>query len=240
MHKITFLIATFIQVFIASIAYTEDKIDKTELYKLQAQYRKDLKQIESEAAQKAARLKEQYIHDLDGLMQKYTQESRLDEALAVREEKKRLLEGTNNKKVSLDDTDNKKISNEIVEGVGWKQFCVGATREELVKTFGKPDPSPEDRWLQWKKRYFIHCLMDDTGGAHELRFDVGFRGKTTAGIEIGSSLKQAIAAYGEPNSTVEEGSNAKKLEWSSKGILIWFFNDKVHQIVIFRPYLPNN
>jgi hypothetical protein len=136
----------------------------------------------------------------------------------------------------MKDTNTINISNEneIVEGVGWKQFCVGATKEELIIAFGKPDSNTDDKWLQWKKKY-IHCLIDNTQGAFELRFDAGFKGKTTEGIEIGSSLKQAIEAYGEPDST-EVKNNKKKLEWSSKGIMIWFNNDKTNQIVVFKPY----
>jgi hypothetical protein len=227
MHKITFIIATFILVISSLDGYTQDKVDKTELYKLQNQYKKDLKQIESEAAQKAAKLKEQYVKDLDSLMQKYTQESKLDEALAVREEKNNVMKDTNTKKISTDI--------EIVEGIGWKKFCVGATKEELIKALGKPDSITDDKWFQWKKKY-IHCLIDSTQGAFELRFDAGFKGKTTAGIEIGSTLKQAIEAYGEPDST-EVKDNAKKLIWSPKGILIWFNHDKATQIVVFRPYV---
>jgi len=120
----------------------------------------------------------------------------------------------------------------ILEGEGWRGFKVGATREELIKDLGKPDNDSSERWLQWKKKYSIHCLIDDTRGAFELRFDQGFKGETTAGIEIGSPLTKALAAYGEP-STQEDRGGAKKLIWSAKGILIWFSGDKANQIVVF-------
>ncbi len=147
------------------------------------------------------------------------------------------LDGFTQDKVTKS-TNTKKLSSDIIEGVGWKTFCIGATKEELIKAFGKPDSDTNDELLQWRKKYGIHCLIDDTRGAYQLRFDTGFKGKTTAGIEIGSSLKQAIEAYGEPDSTVVQNINAKKLEWSSKGLFIWFHNEKAAQIVVFKPYTP--
>jgi hypothetical protein len=69
--------------------------------------------------------------------------------------------------------------------------------------------------------------------AFELRFDEGFPGLTAAGIGIGSPLKDALAAYGEPSSQQNVGS-AKKLLWVSKGILIWFHEDRAAQIVVFQ------
>lgn len=127
-------------------------------------------------------------------------------------------------------------ANVIVEGVGWRSFKVGATREELIEGLGMPLGLSEGNWLQWRNEQgSIHCLLDDNHGAFELRFDEGFKGKTTAGIGIETSLKKALAAYGKPSSKVDKGK-AKKLEWSSKGILIWFRDNKVAQIVVFKPH----
>jgi hypothetical protein len=82
------------------------------------------------------------------------------------------------------------------------------------------------------KKYAIHCIIDDKRGAIELRFDDGFKGQTTADIEIGSPLKKALAAYGKPT-TREDNGKTKKLIWSTHGLLIWFNDDKVTQIVVF-------
>jgi serine/threonine protein kinase len=122
--------------------------------------------------------------------------------------------------------------NKIVEGEGWRGFRVGATREALIKELGAPDADAKGKWLKWKK-HSVHCVIDDQRGASELRFDDGFTGETTAGIGIGSTLKQALAAYGEPTTSEDKGK-AKKLIWTSKGILIWFNEDKVSQIVVFQ------
>jgi len=121
----------------------------------------------------------------------------------------------------------------IVEGSGWNGFRVGATRDELVKELGKPDSDSTDRWLKWKRKHSVHCLIDDQHGAFELRFDDGFKGETTAGIKIGSPMKKAIAAYGSPNSEETRQGN-KKLIWSAKGILMWFSGEKAIQIVIMH------
>jgi hypothetical protein len=85
--------------------------------------------------------------------------------------------------------------------------------------------------MKWKQAH-IHCIVED-GGASELRFDEGFPGLTTAGIKIGSPLKDALTAYGEPSSQ-ENGGSGKKLLWISKGILIWFHEDRASQIVVFQ------
>jgi len=121
---------------------------------------------------------------------------------------------------------------QIAEGKGWNGFKLGATREELIKALGQPDSDSDNRWMKWEQTH-VHCLLDDAHGAFELRFDEGFPGLTTAGIKIGSPLKDALAAYGEPSSQENVGS-AKKLLWSSKGILIWFQEDRTAQIVLVQ------
>jgi serine/threonine protein kinase len=120
----------------------------------------------------------------------------------------------------------------VVEGRGWGGFNVGATREELIKALGQPDSGSDNRWMKWEQAH-VHCLVDDARGAFELRFDEGFPGLTTAGIGIGSPLKDALAAYGEPSLQKNVGS-AKELLWSSKGILIWFHEDRAAQIIVFQ------
>lgn len=114
----------------------------------------------------------------------------------------------------------------------FRSFLLMAMNRFLAKDLGQPDANSDKRWLKWRK-HFVHCLIDDAQGAFELRFDEGFEGSTTSGIKIGSPLKAALAAYGEPSSLKDNGVG-KKLIWSSKGILIWFSGDKATQIVVFR------
>ncbi|MGA2246520.1 MAG: hypothetical protein ABSH48_16110 [Verrucomicrobiota bacterium] len=121
---------------------------------------------------------------------------------------------------------------QITEGKGWNGLKLGATREELIKALGQPDSDSDNRWMRWEQAH-VHCLVDEAHGAFELRFDEGFPGLTTEGIRIGSPLKDALAAYGEPSSQENAGS-AKKLVWTSKGILVWFHEDRASQIVVFQ------
>jgi hypothetical protein len=123
-------------------------------------------------------------------------------------------------------------ADQIAEGKGWNGFKLGATRAELIQALGQPDSDSDNRWMKWKQAH-VHCLVDDASGAFELRFDEGFPGLTTEGIGFGSPLKDAMAAYGEPSSQENVGS-AKKLIWISKGILIWFHEDRAAQIVVFQ------
>jgi hypothetical protein len=122
-------------------------------------------------------------------------------------------------------------ADQIAEGKGWNGFKLGATRAELIQALGQPDSDSDNRWMKWEQAH-VHCLVDDARGAFELRFDEGFPRLTTARIGIGSPLKDALAAYGEPSSQENVG-RAKKLLWTSKGILIWFHEDKAAQIVVF-------
>jgi predicted Ser/Thr protein kinase len=120
----------------------------------------------------------------------------------------------------------------IVEGRGCGGFHVGATRAELIQALGQPDSDSDNRWMKWNQAH-VNCLIDAASGAFELRFDEGFPGATTAGIGLGSPLQDALAAYGEPDSQKNAGG-MKKLLWSSKGILIWFHEDRASQIVVFQ------
>ena len=214
-----------------------------QLTTLREQRDKAIELVRQKAQADEKRLNEQYLRSLDPLLQTLTRAGNLDAALAIRDEKARVAEalgvqtaheaGAVRPPVGIGKPPPPPAQNRIVEGEGWRGFRVGATRDELIKELGKPDNDPNDRWLQWKRKYSIHCLIDDARGAFELRFDSGFKAETTAGIEIGTSLKKALAAYGEPT-TQEERGGAKKLIWSSKGILIWFSGDKAIQIVVFR------
>jgi hypothetical protein len=220
---------------------TGSAAEPTELTASRAQRDKAIGQVQQEAQAKVKRIDEQYVLSLDALMNSFTRAGKLDEALAVRDEKIRVNESLGIKGTAEDGLTKKAATakpsphsgrNKIIEGEGWRGFRVGATREELIKELGNPDTDSKGPWFKWKKDS-VHCIMDDKLGAVELRFDTGFKGETTSGIEIGSALKKTLAAYGEPTAQEERGS-AKKLIWTSKGILIWFNEEgKVSQIVVF-------
>lgn len=123
---------------------------------------------------------------------------------------------------------------QVVEGVGWGAFRVGATREELVKAFGRPDPNPGNPWVRWVTRYHVDCLFDEQGGAGELRFNQGFEEPLTSGVRIGSSEQDVLSAYGKPDRVVQT-PQAKMLEYGNRGVLMWVMNDKVLDFTVFKP-----
>jgi len=121
----------------------------------------------------------------------------------------------------------------IREGVGWGTFTVGANYESLVSGLGLPDGNSPPPMLEWRK-LGINCLLDNRGEASELRFNKEFRGVTHAGIGYGMPEKTVRAAYSDPKREQRQGSGTK-WDWPSRGLLIWFADGRVNQIVVYRP-----
>ena len=121
----------------------------------------------------------------------------------------------------------------IVEGVGFGPFHVGASQDDLIKALGPPDAGSDGWWLQWRSRHHVHCIVDNQRGAVELRFELPFAFPLTTGIRFGSSESDVRSAYGEPTHVLERGGG-KKLEYDARGVLFWFTNGRVIQIVVFQ------
>jgi hypothetical protein len=126
----------------------------------------------------------------------------------------------------------------IKEGVGWEHFSVGASANSLVDLLGFPDKHSSGRMMRWDKAG-LNCLMNEKGDqAVELRFEKRFKGVTESGVKFGMSADKVRKIYGDAGEMVwREGG--MKLIWPSRGILIWFHNNAVYQIVIFRPQNKN-
>lgn len=126
--------------------------------------------------------------------------------------------------------------NLIVEGSGWSDYKITDTRDELIRKLGIPQTNHPAWLLCWDANSFVNAIITEQGVCRELRFDKGFKGHTTKGIRMGASESQMIEAYGNPEHIVQN-NGAKKMEWSSKGLLAWLTPENgVHQIVIFKPY----
>jgi hypothetical protein len=122
----------------------------------------------------------------------------------------------------------------IKEGVGWEHFTVGASANSLVDLLGFPDKHSSGRMMRWDKAG-LNCLMSDKGDqAIELRFEKRFKGVTASGVKFGMPADKVRKIYGDA-ATMEWREGGMKLIWPSRGILIWFHNNAVYQIVIFRP-----
>ncbi len=122
----------------------------------------------------------------------------------------------------------------IKPGKGCGDFKVGSSKKHLIKFLGKPDEMSEENWLCWRNNIGVDAMFIKNK-AHELRFNPGFSGKLDSGIKINSTENEVIDIYGKPDHITDKG-NAKKIEYSSKGLLIWFNDGKVSQIVVFKPY----
>ena len=126
----------------------------------------------------------------------------------------------------------------IVEGVGWGAFRVGASLEDLAKAFGSPDAGSDNHWVRWNLRHHIDCLVDEGRGVSEIRFNVGFELPLTTGIRIGSLEDRVLSSYGKPEHVTVTSKNSKRLEYSGRGLLFNLLGGRVIQIVVFRPKLP--
>lgn len=120
----------------------------------------------------------------------------------------------------------------IQEGVGWNHFIVGASMNSLIDALGFPDKSSFGRLMRWDKAG-LNCLLNDKDEATELRFEKRFKGVTDGGVKFGMSADKVRNIYGEAGK-MEWRGGGMKLIWPSRGILIWFHDNAVYQIVIFR------
>ncbi len=125
---------------------------------------------------------------------------------------------------------------QVIEGVGWGAFKVGATREELVKAVGEPEanPEPNNPWVPWLSRYHVNCLFSEPHGATAIQFNEGFEFSLTSGIKIGSLEKDVIASYGKPELVVPNPL-AKQFQYSTRGIFMYIMNGKVSSFMVVKP-----
>jgi serine/threonine protein kinase len=126
---------------------------------------------------------------------------------------------------------------EIIEGVGYGAFRLGASRGELIRAFGNPESGSQGNYVLWHASHHVDCLLDENERAIELRFNPGFEIPLTTGVRIGSEESEIEKAYGKPDAVLSlYGGRAKKLEYGKRGVLFWVNDKRVTQIVIFHPY----
>jgi len=120
----------------------------------------------------------------------------------------------------------------VVEGLGWENFRIGATRAELTKAYGEPDSNPGNPWVRWLSRYRVDCLFGKDGHAVEVRFNEGFSFPLTSGVKIGSSEKDVLSFYGVPDRVVQQ-PQAKMLVYG-RGVLLWVIDGKVFDFTVYK------
>jgi beta-lactamase regulating signal transducer with metallopeptidase domain len=121
----------------------------------------------------------------------------------------------------------------VVEGVGWEGFKVGATREEMIKTYGEPEPTAGSRRTHWTSRHHVDCFFGNDGRAVDVQFTEGFKLPLASGIKIGSSEQEVLSAYGAPDSVVVQSD--ARLYMYNQGILLWIADDKVATFTVANP-----
>lgn len=128
----------------------------------------------------------------------------------------------------------------IVEGVGWGEVRVGMSRHDLIEVLGNPDDDPASDWLKWKNKKLECTFHTGSKVVSEVRFNPGFKAKLANGIGLGSPAAKVQELYGgSPSHTIERPNGAKEYEYSDKGILLWTYQGKITQIVVFEPYGGN-
>lgn len=123
-----------------------------------------------------------------------------------------------------------------------KEKELGASPEIAWQNPVKVDSAGDEAAKLLKGQYYlivlpeacVNCLVNGSGKVIEARFNRGFNGATSKGIRIGSTEKELIAAYGEPEQTIPRTATAKKLIYPSKlGMLFWLADGKIIQIVVY-------
>ena len=120
---------------------------------------------------------------------------------------------------------------------GLGPFHSGRQHHSLIDAFGFPDKSSNGRLMRWD-RVGLNCLLNDKDEAIELRFERRFKGVTGSAVKFGMSADRVREIYGDAK-TMEWRGGGMKLVWPSRGILIWFHDNAVYQIVIFKPQTSN-
>ena len=148
----------------------------------------------------------------------------------------------------------------IVPGRGLETVGVGDTGEDILRVLHEPEEGSRGNWLAYRAQHGLDFFLKD-GRVGEMRFNLGFMGKTTHGIGIGARLDDALEASGGARKTVSadskttqgvrEGSDrvlyeqqepkAYKFIDGGHGILYWADSHKrITQIVTFKPYGPGS
>ena len=120
----------------------------------------------------------------------------------------------------------------IKEGVGWERFTVGANANTVIDFLGFPDKHSQGRMMRWDKAG-LNCLLNERDEVVELRFEKHFKGVTESGVRFGMSADEVRKIYGDAGK-MEWRGGGMKLIWPSRGVLIWFHDNAVFQIVVFK------
>ncbi len=139
----------------------------------------------------------------------------------------------------------------VEEGIGFGGIRIDdpACNKEFIKSeLGAPDEESEQR-LNYRTKYGIDFWMANPAGPiREIRLNQGFKGRLASNISMASSMADVFDAYGKPvaEKTVDNlaaqrhdtmlfrKDNHSRINYARHGLLFWFEEDRIYQIVVFR------
>ena len=121
----------------------------------------------------------------------------------------------------------------VVEGVGWKSFRVGATRAELIKAYGDPEPNPGNPRVRWLSQHHIDCRFDEDGRAAEVRFNARIRRALDVRRQDRLFREGVLSAYGVPAVLVQQ-PQASEFSYENRGVDLWVTGGKVSDFTVFK------
>ena len=139
----------------------------------------------------------------------------------------------------------------VEEGIGFDDIILGNPQVdmEFIKSrLGQPLRENENQ-LDYAFPYGMDFWLSGPGGPlREIRLNPGFKGSLSYEISLSSSMGDVFETYGKPvaeetvenlsghygNRTLYKKAGASKIFYNEYGLLFWFRDDRISQIVVFR------
>lgn len=145
----------------------------------------------------------------------------------------------------------KKASSSVqaMPGKGHIQVASGNCTSGYVQSLlGPPQRIDYDGRLLDYPDYLINFWFSQRGPLSEIRLNRGCRAQLPTGISTASGRQAVFAAYGEPIRTLEaddlhrknddrilyQKDDASRIYYDQQGLIFWFRNDTVNQIVVLK------
>jgi len=136
----------------------------------------------------------------------------------------------------------------IAPGAGMGPVRFGAPKETVIAALGKPESTDAGGLaLMYPSRGFTVCVHPRAGffsvscytrkAAPPDLLVCDFAGKTSAGIGMGASRSQIIAAYGKADNETST-SGQVELYYATTGMRFVLLNDQLIQLMMERPPKP--
>jgi hypothetical protein len=77
-------------------------------------------------------------------------------------------------------------------------------------------------------------MLGRDGRAADMQFSNEFPLPLASGIKIGASEKEVLAAYGAPDSLVQQ-PQAKEFIYYKDGVILWVMDDQVASFTVLKP-----